>query len=105
MMVTTLLGKYLNSYQKIYFYILYYCVDYLQNKLNSFIFLHFPTRIIENLEQTLEKTDVNETTYLSSDVVNVLLYKNTDDFKGLEIQANNTEVKNKIKFSAVKKKK
>ncbi|XP_027871070.1 adhesion G-protein coupled receptor G1-like isoform X4 [Xiphophorus couchianus] len=50
-------------------------------------------RDIENLEQTLEKTDVNETTYLSSDVVNVLLYKNTDDFKGLEIQANNTEAK------------
>ncbi|XP_023187799.1 adhesion G-protein coupled receptor G5-like isoform X4 [Xiphophorus maculatus] len=50
-------------------------------------------RNIENLEQTLEKTDVNETTYLSSDVVDVLLYKNTDDFKGLEIQANNTEAR------------
>ncbi|XP_054916008.1 adhesion G-protein coupled receptor G5-like [Poeciliopsis prolifica] len=59
-------------------------------------------RHLEILEQNLGDTDVNETTYLSSDSVNVLLYKNTDDFKGLEIQANNTEAKVNASVSNIK---
>ncbi|XP_008403223.1 adhesion G-protein coupled receptor G5-like [Poecilia reticulata] len=56
------------------------------------------------LEQILEKTDVNETTYLSSDSVKALLYKSTDDFKSLEIQANNTEAKVNASVSNIKMK-
>ena len=55
--------------------------------------LSFSTRAMENLEQVLEETELNETTCLSVGSLVAMLHKPKGPFEGLEIFATDNKVR------------
>lgn len=57
------------------------------------MYLYFSIRSVMDVEEVLEETIINETTFISVKNIVAAIYKPTDAFRDLEFNANDNEVK------------